>query len=58
VSEDNISSVISETDDVLANLVAKSNETLSKEEDIKKYQAQAKEYLEKLKGLKNKLSKK
>lgn len=58
ISEDKISSVISETDDVLANLVTKSEETLGKEEDLKKYQAQAKEYLEKLKDLKNKLSKK
>jgi hypothetical protein len=58
ISEDKISSVISETDDVLAKLVTKSEETLGKEEDLKKYQAQAKEYLEKLKDLKNKLSKK
>jgi len=58
ISEDKISSVISETDEVLADLVAKSEDVPAKIDDLKKYDAQAGEYLKKLKDLKDKLSKK
>jgi hypothetical protein len=58
ISEDKISSVISETDEVLAKLVAKTEGIPGKMEDLKKYETQADEYREKLKDLKDKLSKK
>jgi hypothetical protein len=58
ISEDKISNVISETDEVLGNLVNKSEEILSKEAELKKYQAQADTYLQKVKELKSKLSSK
>lgn len=57
ISEDKISSVIDETDQVLNNLVSKSEKALSKEAELKKYEEQADEYLKKIKELKSKISK-
>lgn len=57
ISDDKISAVINETDDILNTLVTKSTEVLSKEAELKEYKAKADEYLAKMKALKDKVIK-